>query len=239
MIDSMCTSANRTELESKINYTFKDAGLLETALTHSSYANEQEDGVAESYERLEFLGDAVTGLEVALMIFENGPHLTEGEMTKIRASTVRSESLAEVARSLELGKYMRLGVGADKTDVRENNALLEDAFEALVAAVFLDGGACEARLLIRSLFKETVEKKMSGFKGVDDDYKSRLQNKLQRHGPVEIEYSLLGESGPDHDKSFCVSVASGGKVLGTGEGKTKKCAEKSAAKMALEGLKCI
>ena len=229
------------ELESNIGYKFRDAGLLETALTHSSYANEQEDGAATSYERLEFLGDAVTGLEVALLIFEAAPHMSEGQMTTIRAGLVRSESLAEVARSLRLGDYLRVGVGADKTDVRENAAMLEDAFEALVGAIFLDGGTTAARDFVRRLFKEVVEERVKGVSGDESfaDYKSRLQVVLQKNGAVGINYRLLAESGPDHDKRFLVSVVSGGRELGTGEGKTKKYAEQMAAKMALEGKECI
>ena len=230
-----------SELESRIGYTFKNTELLETALTHSSYANEQEEGEVESYERLEFLGDAVTGLEVALLIFENGPHLSEGQMTVMRSALVRSESLAEIAKSLGLGEYLRLGVGADKTDVRENEALLEDAFEALMAAVFLDGGTDAARIVIRNIFEEAVCDLANGLPLEESfvDYKSRLQVALQKKGSAYINYRVLSESGPAHAKRFRVSVCSGGKELGTGEGKTKKHAEKMAAKMALEGLKCI
>jgi len=237
----MSKTEDWSELESEIGYVFQNAKLLETALTHSSYANEQDSGEAQSYERLEFLGDAVTGLEVALLIFEMGPDLSEGQMTAARAALVRSESLAGIARRAGLGKYLRLGVGAGRTDVDKNDAVLEDAFEALVAAVFLDGGSPEARKMIRRFFTAAVEEKMLGFSddGLFSDYKSRLQIELQRKGAVEIRYVLLEESGPDHDKWFRISVKSGGRVLGTGEGKTKKDAEKMAAKMALEGLKCI
>ena len=229
------------ELESRIDYIFKDSGLLETALTHSSYANEQTEGEAESYERLEFLGDAVTGLEVAFLIFEMDPNLTEGQMTTIRSALVRTEGLASIAQSLELGKYIRLGVGAERTDVRENKTILEDVLEALIAAIFLDGGIDAARKTIRKLFLPEVEEKIESLSGVDffTDYKSQLQNYLQKNGTADIQYELLNESGPDHDKRFQASVTSEGRLLGTGGGKTKKYAEKMAAKAALEELKCI
>ena len=230
-----------SELESRIDYKFQNRRLLETALTHSSYANETGDGDVESYERLEFLGDAITGFETALLIYEETPYLTEGEMTVIRAALVRTEELAKTARSIGLGKYIRLGLGADKTDVRENDSVLEDVFEALTAAVFLDGGTEAARRLIRCLFSDKVsgEAESSPGKRLYIDYKSRLQVELQKNGATDIHYELLEESGPDHDKWFRVSVLSGDKVLGTGEGKTKKLAEKMAAKKALEVLRCI
>jgi len=234
-------SGHLSELESSIGHKFEDISLLETALTHSSYANEHLEEGAESYERLEFLGDAVTGLEVALLIFENGPHLSEGQMTAIRSALVRTDGLADMAVKIGLGKYMRLGVGAERTDVRENETILEDVFEALMAAVFLDGGAAAARGAVRKLFLTEVEERIAETDGnvLFSDYKSRLQAYLQKNGGIHIKYSVLSESGPDHDKRFIVSVTANGKLLGTGEGKTKKHAEKMAAKMALEELTCI
>ena len=229
------------ELESRIGYKFQNPQLLKTALTHSSYVNEKNDGESESYERLEFLGDAITGLEVALLIYEEGPGLTEGQMTMARAALVRTEGLARLARSIDLGQYIRLGVGADRTDVRENDTVLEDVFEALIAAVFLDGGAEAARRFVRGFFSEAVIDRILDFSGEEmyADYKSRLQVELQKKGAVDIRYELLEESGPDHDKWFSVSVLLGADILGAGSGRTKKLAEKMAAKKALEGLKCI
>ena len=237
----MGRSGAGSELEPKIGYSFRNAKLLETALTHSSYANEREEGAAESNERLEFLGDAVTGLEVALLIYEKWPHLSEGQMTALRASLVRSEWLAKTARSLGLGRWLRLGVGANKTDIRENDAVLEDALEALIAAVFLDGGTEASRRVVRHIFGEAAEEKAKDFS--DDelyaDYKSRLQVELQKNGAADIRYKLLEESGPGHDRNFRASVTLGGRVLGIGEGKSKKLAEKMAAKKALEDIGCI
>jgi len=237
----MINTDARSELEASIGYVFKDGKLLEKALTHSSYANEQGGGGIESNERMEFLGDAVTGLEVALLIYKNGPGMSEGQMTSARASLVRTEGLARAARSVGLGKYLLLGVGAEKTGVRENDAVLENAFEALVAAVFLDGGTKAARGMVKRLFNEEAREKIRVFSGkkYDTDYKSLLQEEMQKNGASEICYILKSESGPEHDKTFCVSVVFGGREFGTGEGKTKKKAEKMAAKKALEELKCI
>jgi len=231
----------RSELEAKIGYTFNNAELLESALIHSSYANERDDGKTESNERLEYLGDAVTGLEVAFLIYEKGSGMSEGQMTAARSSLVRTEGLAGVARSIDLGRYLKLGVGAEKTGVRDNDAMLEDAFEALVAAVFLDGGTEAARGLIRGLLGEAAEESIRVYSNdrFDTDYKSRLQEELQKSGAAEINYVCESESGPDHDKTFCVTVVCDGREFGPGVGKTKKGAEKMAAKKALEELKCI
>ena len=228
----MIEPGERSDLEAIIGYTFRNADLLNEALTHSSYANEQGGGSC-SNERLEFLGDAVTGLEVALLIYENGPGLSEGQMTAARASLVNTEGLSNAAKSIELGKYLYLGVGAEKTGVRENDSVLENAFEALMGAVFLDGGSEAARGVLRELFKETA---LGIF---DADYKSRLQEELQKKGATDIRYIIKEDSGPDHDKWFRATVEAGGRELGEGTGRTKKNAEKMAAKMALEELKCI
>jgi len=230
-----------SELEARIGYTFRDAGLLEKALIHSSYANEQAPPAPESNERLEFLGDAVTGLEIALLIYENGPDMNEGQMTSVRSSLVRTEGLAAVAREIGLGDYLLLGVGAEKTGVRGNDTVLENAFEALTAAVFLDGGHGAAREVIRWLFTDAVFEKIRVFTGdrFDTDYKSRLLEEVQKNGMDGIRYELKSESGPDHDKTFCVAVICGDKEYGAGTGKTKKYAENMAAKRALEDMKCI
>jgi len=237
----MIDQGSRAELEERIGYTFQDAKLLENALIHTTYANEKGDDSLKSNERLEFLGDAVTGLEVALLVFEEGPDMSEGQMTKVRASLVCREGLAAVARGIALGKYLLLGVGAIRTGVRENDTVLENAFEALVAAVFLDGGPEAARGMIRKLFTDAVREKILVFADdrFDTDYKSRLQEEMQKKGAAEIRYELKGESGPPHDKMFYISVVCGKREYGFGAGKTKKLAENMAAKKALEELKCI
>jgi len=237
----MIKREDRSELEAKIGYVFQDKALLESALTHSSYANEKEAERIESNERLEFLGDAVTGQEIAFLIYENGPDLSEGQMTQTRASLVRTEGLAWAARSIDLGRYLRLGVGAVRTGVCDNDAVLEDAFEALVAAVFLDGGNEAARGMLRKLFTAAVLEKIDGLSedGHDMDFKSRLQEELQKKGTADIRYAIKENTGPDHDKTFRVAVLIDGKEFGEGVGKTKKNAEKMAARMALEELNCI
>jgi len=237
----MIDQGSRSELEARIGYKFQDVKLLEKALTHSSYANEQGTRGPESNERLEFLGDAVTGLEVAILIFERGPDLSEGQMTMVRSSLVRTEGLAEVARTIGLGRYLLLGVGAERTGVCNNDAVLENAFEALIAAVFLDGGQEAAREVIHNFFTAAVLEKIQIFADdrFDSDYKSQLQEEMQKNGSAKIYYKLMGESGPDHDKMFNVSVVCGDREFGVGTGKTKKSAEKMAAKRALEELKCI
>jgi len=237
----MIGAVDRSELETRIGYIFQNEELLITALTHSSYANEQDDGTVESNERFEFLGDALTGLEVALLIFEMDPYLSEGQMTEARASLVQTEGLAGAARAIGLGRYLRLGVGAERTGVRESEGVLENAFEALVAAVFLDGGGEAAREFVRRFFTVSAGEKVMALSGDGfiADYKSRLQETMQKNGAADIRYVLKDESGPDHDKTFCVNVVCDGIELGTGVGKTKKSAEKMAARIALEELKCI
>ena len=237
----MLEPLDRSGLETKIGYAFQDMELLENALTHSSYANERGEEGLESNERLEFLGDAVTGLEIAFLIFENGPEMDEGQMTAARASLVRTEGLAGAARSIDLGEYLLLGVGADKTGIRENDAVLEDAFEALVAAVFLDGGIEATRGMVRRIFAPVALERIKAISEdrYDFDYKSHLQEELQKGGAAEIRYILKKKTGPDHNKTFHAAVVIDGREFGEGIGKTKKNAEKMAAKKALEELDCI
>jgi ribonuclease-3 len=230
-----------TEIQSLLGYDFTDLSLLVRALTHSSYTNEIGIRHADSNERLEFLGDAVTGLGVASLIYESYPRLAEGKMSALRANLVKSDSLAELARSLKLGAGLRLGVGADKTGLRQHDSVLEDAFEAVMGAVFLDGGSQAARTVIRSLFGVRLAEQVTLLARGDsiDDYKTLLQIEIQRKGTADIRYQTIAESGLDHEKIFCAAVSVEGKRLGEGTGKTKKEAEKMAAKMALEGLGCI
>jgi ribonuclease-3 len=230
-----------TEIQKNIGYDFADLSLLDRALTHSSFTNEIGIRHADSNERLEFLGDAVLGLGVAAMIFELFPRLAEGRMSALRANLVKSDSLAEMARSLGLGAGLRLGVGADKTGLRDNDSVLEDAFEAVMGAVYLDGGPPAAKKVIRFLFADRLEKQAEMLaKGNSiDDYKTMLQIEIQRDGAADIRYETIDESGLDHDKVFSVAVSVGEQRLGEGKGKTKKEAEKMAAKMALEELGCI
>jgi ribonuclease-3 len=230
-----------TEIQKRLAYDFADRSLLEMALTHSSYTNEIGIGREESNERLEFLGDAVTGVGVAAMIFERYPQFSEGKMSSLRANLVRTDSLAGLARQLNLGAGLRLGVGADKTGLRDHDAVLEDAFEAVMGAIFLDGGAAAAKSTVQKLFADRLKEQAQALAGGNSvgDYKTMLQIEIQRNGAVDISYETIAESGMDHEKEFRAAVSVEGKRLGEGAGKTKKEAEKMAAKMALEGLGCI
>ena len=218
------------KLEEKIGYRFHDRELLRTALTHSSYANEKH-GEAQSYERQEFLGDSILGLVTAEFLFTHEPRLPEGRMTRMRAELVCEASLHKTALELGLGSYMRLGRGEEHTGGRERPSILADMVEAVIAAIYLDSGMDEARRFILARVLRDVE--------FDDshrsaDHKTRLQELVQRKSNQVITYSLVGESGPDHDKTFTFEVLINGAVSGRGSGKTKKEAEQMAAAKALE-----
>ena len=219
-------------LEERLGYQFKNRGLLENALTHSSYANEHRETGISSNERLEFLGDSVLGMVVADHLYREHPQMPEGELTRTRAALVCEGSLVEVARALELGKYLRLGKGEDAGGGRERPSILADATEAVLAAVYLDGGIAQARRLIRALILGN-EEEMSASR----DYKTALQELIQRESGQKLTYHLVGEEGPDHAKRFSVEVELNGKTVGAGEGRTKKAAEQNAAKAAIEKLK--
>lgn len=218
-------------LESKLGYSFRDRSLLENALTHSSYANENKSPMG-SNERLEFLGDSVLGMVTADFLYRRHPHLPEGDLTRLRAALVCEDSLAEVADRLDLGAYLRLGKGESAGGGRERPSIRADAVEAILAAVYLDGGLEEARGLIRRLILDREEEKT-----VHRDYKTALQEIVQREAGKVLAYRLTGESGPDHAKEFTVEVDLNGKVVGAGAGRSKKEAEQMAAKAAIEGFK--
>lgn len=218
-------------LEERLGYQFKNHSLLENALTHSSYANEHRDAGMSSNERLEFLGDSVLGMVVADHLYREHPQMPEGELTRTRAALVCEESLVEVARALELGKYLRLGKGEDAGGGRERPSILADATEAVLAAVYLDGGIAPARRAVRALILGH-EEEMSASR----DYKTALQELVQRESGRKLTYRLVGEEGPDHAKRFSVEVELNGKTVGAGEGRTKKAAEQNAAKAAIAAL---
>lgn len=217
------------ELQNKIGYSFKNEDLLETALTHSSYANENGVSRVESNERLEFLGDSVLGIITAEKFYMSYKTLPEGDLTKLRAATVCEKSLSEFACQLDLGKYLLLGKGEIATEGYKRPSILADAFEALIAAIYLDGGMDAAKGFVLKYIEEAV-KKHSGFK----DHKTVLQEVIQRNPGETIEYVLVGETGPDHDKRFEVEVHLNSNVIGRGIGTSKKKAEQLAAKEALE-----
>ena len=219
------------ELEEKLGYRFRDRGLLEHAMTHSSYANEHRGAGLTSNERLEFLGDSVLGVVVADYLFRKHPDMPEGELTRTRAALVCEGSLHEVARSLGLGRYLRLGRGEDAGGGRSRPSILADATEAMLAAVYLDGGMGAVRPIIRALILDKEQEKAA-----DRDYKTALQEMVQRRQGAAVSYLMVRESGPDHCRSFEMEASVDGEVIGTGAGRTKKEAEQMAAKAALERL---
>ena len=218
-------------LEKSIGYSFKNKELLLTALTHSSYANENRIPRTGHNERLEFLGDSVLGMIVAHHLYCEYPELPEGEMTRIRAELVCEHSLYHVAKRLGLGAYLRLGKGEDSGGGRERPSILADAVEAIIAAIFLDGGKDEATAFVRRFILSPLE---AGEKRASSDYKTTLQEIVQRKIGNQLSYRIVGESGPDHAKSFVAEVLLNGKRIGLGSGRSKKEAEQAAAKDALE-----
>ncbi len=217
-----------SKLEEKLEYTFKNKQLLETALTHSSYAYEKKK---KSYEKLEFLGDSILEFISSVYIYNNYSSLKEGEMTKVRATVVCENSLYKIAMSLGFSDFLLLGKSElNSNDIRK--AILADSVEAIIAAMFLDGGIDPAKNFIIKNLKEDIE--LASKNVGQKDYKTVLQEKLQAHGEVHIEYKIINEYGPDHDKIFEAEVLCNGKVLATGKGNSKKHAEMSAAKQALE-----
>jgi len=218
------------KLEENIGYCFKDPKLLRVALTHSSYANEVKDRV-ECNERQEFLGDAVLSIIVSDYIFANYKHLPEGELTKMRASLVCEKSLCQFSREMELGDYLMLGHGEELMGGRERSSILADAFEALLAAIYLDGGMEPAKKHVLRF----VKRALGGQEDVPfKDYKTALQEIIQQNPEERLYYALAEESGPDHDKHFVVEVRLNSNVIGRGEGRSKKNAEQAAAREALE-----
>src|SRR5215470_15764647 len=231
------TTNDDSRLEEKLGVRFKDRALLERALTHSSAvpglrADKDDSPHLGNNERLEFLGDAVLDLLASEYLLENFPDWTEGQLSKSRARLVNARALERAARRIGLGEHLRLGRGEEKTGGRDKPALLADAFEAVVAAVFLDGGLLAAGdLLKRILFDKAIEER--GERIAESDRKSALQELLQQNGRPPAEYRMVRESGPDHRKQFVVEVWADGVCLGSGEGKTKKEAAQQAARSAL------
>ena len=219
------------ELEKKLNYTFRNQELRREALNHSSYANEHRSQGLGSNERLEFLGDSVLGFVTAEYLFARHPDLPEGDLTRIRAALVCEQSLHEVAQKLNLGSYLKLGRGEEAGGGRERTSILADAMEAVFAAVYLDGGITAASALIHQCLldaekEEAVEERRR-------DYKTALQELVQRRSGQVLHYELTGTSGPDHAKQFTFRVTLNGRELGQGTGRSKKEAEQSAARSAL------
>lgn len=213
-------------------YRFKKPELLQKALTHTSYSNEKH---LESNQRLEFLGDSVIGLVIGEYIYEKYPSMPEGELSKIRAGIVCENGLVKCAEKIELGRRLLLGRGEEMSGGRNRASNLEDAFEALIGAVFLDSDFYTVKKFVLKVMKEIIEEIVL-HDGIEDS-KTAFQEYIQKHGRKNIEYVLVKEEGPDHNKIYTMQVKVGGKVMGMGKGHSKKDAEQRAAKVALEMLK--
>ena len=220
------------ELEKKIGYQFRDKSLLKQALTHSSFANEQRINKLKDYERLEFLGDAVLELISSDFLFHENPQMPEGKLTKLHSSMVCEPALAYCARDIELGRYMLLGKGEEATGGRNRDSITSDVMEAVIGALYLDGGFDAAHDFIQRFILSDLENKILFY-----DSKTVLQEILQAEGDGEFSYELKGEEGPDHNKSFWVDAVRNGEVIGSGHGRTKKAAEQQAAYEAILKLR--
>lgn len=217
------------KLEDSIGYSFADKSLLETALTHSSRANEQRASGVVSNERLEFLGDSILGMIVAEHLFRDDSNMPEGEMTRRRAELVCEKSLAAAAVRISLGDFLLLGKGEQAGGGSERPSILSDAFEAILAAVYLDGGKAPVVKIVNNLILSEGER----IRALTGDHKTELQELVQKRGGQTLSYRLTGESGPDHAKIFAVDVLLNGEKIGSGEGRSKKEAEQAAACQAL------
>ena len=217
-----------------LGVSFKHPPLLEQALVHSSYINENPHLTPTSNERLEFLGDAVLGLVITERLYHNLPSFTEGEMTKLRADLVRQGTLARAARTIRLGDFLYLGRGEEASGGRHKPVNLAGGLEAVIAAIFLDQGSVAAKKFILKLLKEELEKAVT--QGGEADYKSQLQEFIQAREQQTPAYYVVEAKGPDHDRRFTVEAKVGDTVLGRGTGKSKQAAEPEAARSALEQL---
>lgn len=219
-------------LENSINYHFNDRKLIETAVTHSSYIKEHAGG-RKSNERLEFLGDAFFDAIIGEELFKIFPHKEEGFLSRIRATLVCEKSLAKAAAKLELGEFLLMGKGEERSGGRNRESILADAMEAVIGAVYLDGGFDAVKTLVLDLFAHAIDDARHG-KYVITDYKTALQERLQGRGITDIRYELIKEEGPDHDKTFFIQLIVDGKPGSEGRGKSKKQAEQQAAEAMME-----
>lgn len=228
MVNVMITGYPLEQLEEKIGYQYKNKGLLKEALTHSSFANEQKINKSKDYERLEFLGDAVLELISSEFLFRTNPDMPEGKLTRTRASMVCEPALAYCARDLELNQYIRLGKGEEMTGGRFRDSIISDAMEAVIGSLYLDGGFSAAHDFIHKFILSDLENKILFY-----DAKTVLQEMIQETPGGSLEYKLLKEEGPDHDKCFWVEAYVNGEALTKGSGRTKKAAEQQAAYEAI------
>lgn len=221
-------------LQEVLGVNFRNRSLLEQAVIHSSYVNENLELVSSQNERLEFLGDAVLGFIVAEKLYQEFPDITEGEMTKLRAALVRRDTLARVARAVELGDFLYMGKGEEASGGRTKTPNLAGALEAMIGAIYLDRGLATARDAVLKLLGKELSRVSRYGAGVD--YKSRLQELIQSRNQSTPAYRLVTQTGPDHDRRFTVEVMTGDVILGRGTGKSKKLAETEAARLALDRL---
>jgi len=224
------TTGNYEKFQNTIGYTFKNISLLERALTHSSYANENRASGVQDNERFEFLGDSVLGMNTALYLFNKYPDEPEGELTKMRSSLVCTGSLAERAKAINLGEMLRLGHGEESGGGRNRASILADAFEALIGAIYLDSGEESARKFIKKFVFEAEK----GGEWSVTDYKTTLQEIVQKNRGEKLSYKMLESNGPDHERSFTVQVLINSNPIGEGYGHSKKEAEQMAAREALK-----
>jgi ribonuclease-3 len=229
----MENSTDFSQLQETLHYRFSNLDLLNEALRHSSYVNEQPDSTLRDNERLEFLGDAVLNLVIGHLLMQSFPQMREGDLSRIRANMVNEAQLADIARGIDLGGYLQLGKGEIQNNGRDKSSLLANAFEAIVAAIFLDNGLDAAAAVIEHHFRDLVAEAPTA--AIGQDYKSRLQEAVQSTIREIPQYRVIDESGPDHDKVFTVAM-SVGRIHTQGTGKSKKSAEQDAARSGLELL---
>ena len=222
------------ELESRIGYDFNDIELLKTALTHTSYANEHKRRMIKHNERLEFLGDSVLSLIITTYLFKNLSNITEGELSRIRSTIVCENSLKMSGDQFDLSHYIYMGKGEEQTGGRNRSSIVADAMEALIASIYLDSGYESAERFVLSQMKDIIDKAIEGklFK----DYKTQYQEMIQKKSNSKIEYVVISEEGPDHQKTFTVGLMLNDRNVSTGEGRSKKAAEQKAAEIALEKI---
>ncbi|MBQ4504158.1 MAG: ribonuclease III [Firmicutes bacterium] len=226
---------NNQRLREKLGYEFRDLKLLRNALTHSSSINETHQQYCENNERLEFLGDAVLETVISERLYRLLPTEEEGRLTRLRASIVCEESLAEIGHQLGIGQALVLGKGEEQSGGRKRNSMIADGVEAIIGAIYLDGGFYEVQKIVLQLFESMIQRALEG--KLHSDYKTALQERLQVNGDVNIQYVLDHQEGPDHDKVFYTSVMVNGMILGSGSGRSKKEAEQNAAKAAMKDMR--
>lgn len=223
---------NELDFQKIIQYVFKNGMLLKHALTHSSYINEGKSPQVGNNERLEFLGDAILDAVISEYLYSRLEHVEEGELTKLRAVIVCERSLAVCGTRISIGEFLRLGKGEENSGGRKRGSIIADATEAVIGAIYLDGGWDAVRYFIIRTFSELIEDAIAG--RLHMDYKTEIQERLQSHGEADISYVIEREEGPDHDKTFYANLVFQGNVIGSGSGRSKKEAEQQAAKQALE-----